>query len=254
MTPADRKSVLVAGGTGGIGRAVCTTLAAEGLNVAFTYGRNHDGAAALADELAAAGVGSFFRAVALEDAAAVSAFADDAAAALGGMDAVVYAAGPNLSLVPISALDPAEWSRVIDADVKGAFHLVAATLPHLRSRPSSAMVAVITAAVERVPRMDILSAAPKCAIEALFRGIAKEEGRHGIRANCVGPGWIDGGMGRRVVAEQFTPAKLERLLASTPLGRMGTPGDVAAAVAFLLSDAAAYITGQSLAVDGGLQL
>ncbi|GGB27783.1 hypothetical protein GCM10011505_06380 [Tistrella bauzanensis] len=108
---------------GGIGRAVCTALAADGFDVAFTYGRNHDGAETLAAELAAAGA--------------------------------------------------------------------------------------------RVPKADILSAAPKSAIETLFRGIAKEEGRNGIRANCVGPGWIDGGMGRRVVAEQFTPAKHDRLLAGT---------------------------------------
>ncbi|MEN2977777.1 SDR family oxidoreductase (plasmid) [Tistrella bauzanensis] len=254
MTPSHRKSVLVAGGTGGIGHAVCTALAADGFDVAFTYGRNHDGAETLAAELAAAGARHVYRAVPLEDAAAVAAFADHVADILGRIDAVVYAAGPNLSLKPISALAPAEWSHVIDVDVKGAFHLVAATLPHLRRQPSSAMVAITTAAVARVPKADILSAAPKSAIETLFRGIAKEEGRNGIRANCVGPGWIDGGMGRRVVAAQFTPAKLDRLLAGTPLGRMGTPRDVAAAAAFLLSDAAGYITGQSLAVDGGLQL
>ena len=95
---------------------------------------------------------------------------------------------------------------------------------------------------------------PKAAIEMLIRGVAKEEGRYGIRANCVGPGWVNAGLGKAVLDNEFPPEHVERIKKSIPLRKFGEPEDLAEAVVFLLSSRAKFITGQSLAVDGGGQL
>jgi NAD(P)-dependent dehydrogenase (short-subunit alcohol dehydrogenase family) len=188
------------------------------------------------------------------DSAAMKAFVDAAAARFGRVHSVVYAAGPHLPLKFVNAITPQEWKSVFDADVNGAFNLVWASLPHLKAGGGGALAAVITAAVEKVPLRDICSAAPKAAIEMLFRGVALEEGRFGIRANCVGPGFIDAGLGRELLSKPGLEGFTEGLRKMLPLKRFGEARDIAEAVVFLLSDRAKYITGQSLAVDGGLQL
>jgi NAD(P)-dependent dehydrogenase (short-subunit alcohol dehydrogenase family) len=109
--------------------------------------------------------------------------------------------------------------------------------------------------VERVPVRDIMSAAPKAAIEMLIRGVAKEAGRFGIRANCIGPGWVNAGLGKKSLEEKLDEKSREAIRKQTiPLQRFGEADDIAYAALFLCSQQAAYITGQSLAVDGGLQL
>lgn len=254
MADQSKGLALVAGGTGGIGRAICKALAADGQDVAFTYRSKAEAAQDLVGELEASGVRARAEAVDHADPAAMKAFVDGSAEALGAIGAVVYAAGPHLPLKFVSDLTPQEWKHVFDTDVNGAFNLVWATLPHLRAAGGGSLVAVITSAVERVPSRDICSAAPKAAIEMLFRGVALEEGRFGIRANCVGPGFINAGMGRELLTKPGLEDFVESLRKSLPLKRFGEPEDIAQAVAFLISDRARYITGQSLAVDGGLQL
>jgi NAD(P)-dependent dehydrogenase (short-subunit alcohol dehydrogenase family) len=246
--------VLVIGGSGGIGSAICRKLAADGFDVALSYRANK----AAADEVAAGirhlGRRVDIRAVDITDPAAVKAFVDETASTFGPLSAVVYAGGPVVHMRLIAELTPDDWSRTIDVDVKGCFHLVWAALPHFKAARSGSIVAVITAAVDQVPPRDIMSASPKAAIEMLMRGLAKEEGRNGIRANCVGPGWIDAGLGRQVMQNELSGEHLERIRRAVPLRRFGAADDIAGAVAFLLSPAAAYITGQTLKVDGGLSL
>jgi NAD(P)-dependent dehydrogenase (short-subunit alcohol dehydrogenase family) len=136
------------------------------------------------------------------------------------------------------------------ADATGFFHLVHAALPHLRKTCGS-IVAVTSAGITRFPSRDILSVAPKAAIEALVRAVAKEEGRFGVRANAVALGVIDAGIFKRLEGGELGASWTDAAKANTPLRRFGTAEEVAEAVAFMASARASYVTGQTLAVDGG---
>jgi NAD(P)-dependent dehydrogenase (short-subunit alcohol dehydrogenase family) len=244
---------IVAGGSGGIGSEIALALARAGSNVVVTYGRNKGAADKVAAQIVALGRQSEVAALAIEDAQQVADFVRGVVARHGSVHSVVYACGPGLHMQLISEIDPQSWARVMQVDINGCFNLVHATLPHIR-KTRGAYVAVITAAVERVPARDIQSAAPKAAIEMLLRGVAKEEGRFGVRANCVGPGWITAGLGQQVIDQELTPEMVDRIVKAIPLRRMGSALDVADAALFLLSSRAQFITGQSIAVDGGMQI
>lgn len=244
---------IVFGGSGGIGSRISVALARLGGHVVVTCHSNTKAAEAVADEIIANGGSASVAATDITQADAVAALCQDVAEARGAVDRVVYASGPSFEMNFISRIDPEEWSRVFDQDVKGCFNIVSAALPHLRQSGGN-LTAVITCALDRVPVADILSAAPKAAIEMLIKGVAKEEGRYGVRANCVGPGWINAGLGARAVETKLSERDVARILKSIPLGGMGSGEDIAEAVAFLASDKARYITGQTLSVDGGLTL
>lgn len=249
---ATRPVALVAGGSGAIGSAICRRLARSGWRLVFTYRTGEARARALESELRTDGADAVARAASLENPADCAALIDATLAHAGRIDAVVYAAGPHLAFTFISRISPETWRQVMDADVNGCFNLLSAALPHLRAAGNGAIVAVTTAATTRVPVQDILSAAPKVAIEMLVKGIAKEEGRFGLRANCVGPGFTTDGIGGEILSRDADVA--EMLRKGLPMKRFGSAADIAACVGFLLSPDAGYITGQCIAVDGGLQL
>lgn len=244
---------LVVGGSGGIGSAICETLAERGSNIAFTYRSNGARAEQLAARIRDLGVACEYDCLDLEDAAATRAVVAKLRGAFGTIHYAVYAAGPPLAFRYINEITPEEWARVNAADVNGFFNFVAATLPVLREQEGGNYVALVTGAVDRAPPRDILSAAPKAAIQMLVRGIAREEGRSGIRANCVGPGYIEAGLGLSAI-EEHSAAYVERMIKAIPLQRAGTAREVANVVAFLLSDEARYVTGATIPVAGGLQL
>jgi NAD(P)-dependent dehydrogenase (short-subunit alcohol dehydrogenase family) len=249
----DAGVAFIAGGSGALGRAIALQLAHEGSDIAFTYRRNEAAAIRLARDVTALGRRVSFAAVTLEDAASVAGFVARVRVELGAIQSVIYSSGPSLRLEAIADIEPSRWAEVMNADINGCFNLVQQTLPSVREC-RGAYVAIITAAVDRYPARDALSAVPKAAIELLIRGLAKEEGRHGVRANCVAPGWIDAGVGQHMLQHELSADAAARVVKSIPLRRLGTPEDVASITRFLLSSAAGYISGQTIAVDGGMQV
>src|SRR5581483_3657539 len=131
----------------------------------------------------------------------------------------------------------------------GFFNILKPTIPHLR-RGGGSVLAMTSAGLVRHPQKDTLSVVPKAGIEALIRGIAREEGRHGIRANAVALGVIDTGLFKRL-SDRVTPQFIEAMKRNTALRRFGTAQEAADAALFLASSKAAFITGQSLRLDGG---
>ena len=245
---------VVLGGSGGIGRAVVERLGAYGAAVALTYRGNAAGAEEAAAEARAHGVAASVHALSLGEPEAVRALFREVRERHGRVHTVVHAAGSSIEQPFISAIDPAQWRAVIEADVNGFFDVVHASLPLLRAAGGS-YVFISSAGLERYPAGDILSVAPKAAVEALLRGIAREEGRFGVRANSVALGVIDAGMFPRLVADgHFSPEWLETAKRNAALRRFGTAREVAEAVAFLASSRASYVTGQRLLLDGGYSI
>lgn len=246
-------TAVVAGGSGALGAQVCRTLAQAGSNVVLSYRTGQAAAELVLRDVRATGSQGEAASCDLEDPSAVKQLVETAITRFGHVHSVVYAAGPKIEFAYINQISPEEWARVMAADVNGCFNLIWSVLPHLRLRKAGAIVALVTAAVDRSPPRDILSAAPKAAIQMLIRGVAREEGRSGIRANCVGPGYIEAGLGLTTI-HAHTQDYVERMLKTIPLRRAGQAEDIADVVCFLLSDQARYVTGETICAAGGMQL
>jgi NAD(P)-dependent dehydrogenase (short-subunit alcohol dehydrogenase family) len=239
---------LVAGGSGGIGRAICLGLARAGCDVVLTCRQRRDRADETAAAIRALGRKAEVIAVALDDepavAAAVASIADP-------IHTVVHAVGSDIRMRLIAELPVAEWREAMHGDADGFFHLVRAALPRLKAT-RGALVAITSAGLARYPARDILSVAPKAAIEAVVRGVAREEGRFGVRANSVAVGVVDAGIFQRLTqGSELPPAWVEAATRNAALRRLGSADEIADAVVFLASARASYITGQQLVVDGG---
>jgi NAD(P)-dependent dehydrogenase (short-subunit alcohol dehydrogenase family) len=243
-------AAVVTGGTGGLGEACCRMLAQRGSAVAFTYNKNVTKADELVAELASHAQAKAW-AVDLVDEDATAAFLDEVEADFGGIHTLVHAAGPHIPQVHLSRVEPSQYRDHLSAEAAAFYNVVHPALPRLRASQGS-IVAVTTAATRRYPVRDGLSSGTKGAIEAVVRALAAEEGRFGIRANCVGPGMMTDGMAQRLMASgDLDDAALEITRRNIPLRRFGDAVDIAEAVCFLASDRADFISGQMLDVDGG---
>ncbi len=245
---------LVVGGSGGIGSAIARNLAARGARIALTYRRNRDAASEVARQIEQHGGACELHRVDLEDLESVTACFESLSASHGQIHTVAHAAGTRIDQPYISQVSPEQWRKTIDCDVHGFFHVAHVALPHLR-RSRGSIVFVSSAGLKRFPPGDVLSVAPKGAIEALIRGIAREEGRYGVRANSVAVAVVDAGMFPKLVESgELSQAWIDAAIRNTPMRRFGTPDEIADAVVFLASSRARYITGQTLFVDGGYTL
>lgn len=166
---------------------------------------------------------------------------------------IVNATGSDIRMKWINELTYEEWDDVMRTDADGFFNIVKNSLPILRKFGGS-YTTLSSIGLSRWPAKDVLSVAPKAAIDALINGIAKEEGRNNIRANSIQLGIIEAGIFLRIKGKDYDDRYIEAAKNNTALKKLGEDQDVADAVFFLASDRAKYITGQTLYLDGGYRI
>ena len=255
MTDSNFKKgcVLIVGGSGGIGSLCAKEFANSGAKLAITYYKNEQAAIDIANEINAdvkiyqldnsnsKSVDSTFKNVIKDH---------------GSINTLVNAAGFDIPQKFIGEIDVDLWKGVIDADINGFFNLIKFGLPYLRKSKGS-IVFISSAGLFKYPPGDILSVAPKATIEHALKGIAKEEGVNGVRANSIALGIIETGIFHRLREEEntfFDDAWHEAVMNTLAIKRFGLPKEVADTAVFLASSKGGYITGHCIPVDGGYHL
>ena len=243
----DRVALVTGGGTG-ICRGIALAFARHGCHVAITS-RKMAHLEPTVEELRGIGVRALARAADVRDPVAVGETVAAAVAELGRLDILINGAAGNFVCLAEN-LSPNGFGTVVDIDLKGTFNASRAALPHLKARGGS--VINISATLPYLGTMgQSHAAAAKAGIDSLTRTLAVEWGPLGIRVNGIAPGPIDGTEGvRRLTSE----ASREQAVRTCPMGRLGTTDDIANAALYLCSDAASYVNGVTLVVDGGLWL
>lgn len=232
-----------------MGAVISETLAAAGCNVALTYRHNRARAEEVAQRIGQRGQSATLHALDIGDEASVAAAVAEVAAQ-GRIHTVVLANGTDIQQPLIRHLPPSVWREVVDADVHGFFHVLHHTLPHLKAGGGGSYVHLSSAGLERWAKGDALSIAPKACIDALLRGVAREEGHHNVRANAVNVGVIESGMFLRLWEQGvFDDTWRQAVLKNLCIKRLGQAQDVADAVLYLAT--AQYVTGQTISVSGG---
>ena len=238
------KTAVVTGGSRGIGKAVAETLAAEGCRVAICA-RNQPDIDAAVREFESRGIELLAHKLDVQDRDAVKTWIDGVATVTGGVDVLVA----NVSAFP-GRNEPQDWRLGFDVDLMGTLNPIDAALPCLlRSDASSVVVVGSTASVDPMGPgrpYDVY----KAALVTYVKSMCLAHAGDGVRFNTVSPGTVYFEGGRWDNARRDDPARYQHYLERNPMGRMGTPQDVANAVAFLSSPAASFITGTNLIVDG----
>lgn len=255
MTPAtnelDGRVALVTGAGRGIGRGIAVALASAGAAVAINYRRDQEAAEAVVAEITAGGGHAVAIAASVGEVEQVDALADTALAALGPIDILVHNAGIASRGLPIADTTPEELQRVVSVHALGAHRLVGRLLPGMRAAERGDVVMISSSEVSEMRALGGPYNMGKAALEALALTLAKEEIANGIHVNIVAPGLVATDMGDRLVQAKLGAEGATALDAQMPLGRVCRPEDVAGVVRFLVSDAAGYVTGQRIVVDGG---
>ena len=239
---------IVTGGSRGIGRACVARLARQGYAVCINYIERRDKAEELASLLTAEGCRVMTYQADVADKAAVNAMAAAVREKFGPISLLVSNAG-TAGQIQFQDVTEAQWDRYFDVNVKGAYNAVQAVLPDMLHAHSGSIVTVSSMWGLRGASCEVVYSATKAALIGLTRSLAMELAPTGIRANCVCPGVINTDM-----VQVLGQETLDELAHMTPLGRLGTPEDIAAAVCYFASDEAGFVTGQVLTADGGFIL
>jgi 3-oxoacyl-[acyl-carrier protein] reductase len=242
------KTALVTGASSGIGAATAALLAELGAKVALGYFHNENGARQVCDGIAAQGGKAVLVRADVREANEARALVERAAAEIGPLDILVNNAGSLVKRMPLREVTVEQWDEVMDLNLTSAVVCAQAAAPHMVEKKSGAIVNVVSIAGRNGggPGAGPYAAA-KAGMIAFTKSLAKELGPHGVRVNAVSPGVID-----TPFHEVFSTPEMMRNFASTiPLGRVGKSPEVAAVIAFLVSDAASYVAGETIEVNGG---
>lgn len=236
---------LVTGASRGIGRGIALELAREGWDVCVNYIRNQQAAEQTAAEIRAMGRNAIVVQADVADRTAVNAMVSAAEAALGHIKLLVNNAGISDQCLFQDVTDEL-WNRYMGVNLGGARNTIQAVLPHMLHEKQGCIVNISSMWGLRGASCEVTYSCTKAALIALTRSLALELAPSGIRVNCVAPGVINTDMVQALGEET-----IQALADQTPLGRLGTPADIAHAVSFFASEKASFITGQVLTADGG---
>ncbi|MCD7852922.1 MAG: 3-oxoacyl-ACP reductase FabG [Oscillospiraceae bacterium] len=243
-----QKTAIVTGASRGIGRAVAERLARGGWAVCVNYRERRDMAESLCTALTEAGCAAMPFQADVSDRTAVDAMAAAVRERFGAISLLVSNAG-IAGQMQFQDVKDSDWNRFFDVNVRGAYHAIQAVLPDMLHAHAGSIVTVSSMWGLHGASCETVYSATKAALIGLTRSLAMELAPTGIRVNCVAPGVVDTDMVRTLGEDT-----LRDLAQATPLGRLGTPEDIAAAVEFLAGDGAGFITGQVLTADGGFVL
>ncbi|MEG0144681.1 MAG: 3-oxoacyl-[acyl-carrier-protein] reductase [Clostridia bacterium] len=242
------KIALVTGGSRGIGRAIAIKLASSGADVAILYAGNAVAAQEVLRRIAESGVRAMAIACDVSDQAQVTSAYQQVKETLGAVDILVNNAGITRDRLAMR-MRAEDFSRVISVNLAGAFHLIHAVLPDFVRRRSGRIINISSVSGLKGNAGQANYSAAKAGLIGLTKAIAREVASRGITCNAVAPGFVKTDM-----TAAMNEQALEAALAEVSMGRIGEAEDIAEAVAFLASDAAAYITGAVLPVDGGMAM
>lgn len=245
----DARVALVTGGSRGIGRACAEALARQGAHVVIGYQRNETAAAATLDAIKARGGNGELMRFDVADEADTQATVQALAKRLGRLDLLIANAGITGSEQLLVRQPMADIERVLRANLLGAMHCCKSVLPSMMKRRYGRIVCLSSVVASTGNLGQAAYAASKAGLEGFVRSVAREYGSRGITVNAVAPGLIATDMTAHLGQAAFDAAATQ-----LPAGRVGQPADVAALIAFLCSDEAGYVTGQVLAVNGGMRM
>lgn len=242
-TEHTQQVAIVTGGSGGIGRAVCTELARTGCHLVINFMRNRDGAEQTLAQVVAAGGSGEISQFDVRDREAVEARVQEIGDRLGSIDILINNAG-TIADGLFMMMPPENWHRVIETSLHGFYNMTRPVLERMVRQRRGSIVSISSAASLMPNRGQANYAAAKAGLNAASKTVAMEVARLGIRVNVVAPGLIE--------TDMIEKAPKEYIKGLIPMARIGQPHEVAGVVAFLCSDAASYMTGQVLSVNGGM--